>query len=78
MLFIDKFTDVYKFNFFSIVLYKLPQMLLSGLVNVSVDCTAAYYGGPKRPFEVRIRQHQAFHISPEKKVKIDKSKQTAI
>ena len=53
-------------------------MLLSGLVSVSVDCTAAYYGGSKRPFEVPIRQHYAFHISPEKKVKIDKSKQTAI
>ena len=59
---------------------KLSKMLLSGLVYKYKcgGCNATYYGKTKRHFKVRIFEHLGISHLPEKKVKIENNKLTAI
>ena len=72
------FTSPVRVKSFFIFKYKLPQMLLSGLVYQCKCCNATYYGKTKRHFNVQICEHLGISHLAEKKVKIDNNKLTAI
>ena len=72
------FTSPVRVKSFFIFKYKLPQMLLSGLVYQCKCCNATYYGKTKRHFNVQICEHLGISHLTGKKVKIDNNKLMAI